>query len=37
MITSHGRTGLKRVFFGSTAAGVLNRIDQPLMVIRKSK
>jgi nucleotide-binding universal stress UspA family protein len=35
MIASHGRTGLKRVFFGSTAAGILNRIDQPLMVLRK--
>jgi nucleotide-binding universal stress UspA family protein len=35
LIASHGRTGLKRVFFGSTAAGILNRIDQPLMVIRR--
>jgi len=34
VIASHGHTGLKRVFFGSTAAGVLNRIEQPLMVIR---
>jgi nucleotide-binding universal stress UspA family protein len=34
IIASHGRTGLKRVFFGSIAAGVLNRIEQPLMVIR---
>jgi nucleotide-binding universal stress UspA family protein len=35
LIASHGRSGLKRVFFGSVAAGVLNRIEQPLMVIRK--
>ena len=35
LIASHGRTGLQRVFFGSAAAGVLNRIEQPLMVIRK--
>lgn len=34
LIASHGRTGLMRVFFGSVAAGVLNRIEQPLMVIR---
>ncbi len=35
MIASHGHTGLKQVFFGGTAAGILNRINQPLMVIRK--
>lgn len=34
IIASHGRSGLGRVFFGSVAAGVLNRIEQPLMVIR---
>ena len=34
VIASHGHTGLKRVFFGSTASGVLNRIEQPLLVIR---
>jgi nucleotide-binding universal stress UspA family protein len=33
---SHGRSGLERVFFGSVAAGVLNRIEQPLMVIRSA-
>lgn len=34
IIASHGRTGLGRVFFGSVASGVLNRIEKPLMVIR---
>lgn len=33
-IASHGRTGLSRLFYGSVAAGVLNRIDRPLLVIR---
>ncbi len=33
-IASHGRSGLSRVFYGSTAAGVLNHIQQPLLVIR---
>jgi nucleotide-binding universal stress UspA family protein len=36
IIASHGRSGLGRVFFGSVAAGVLNRIEQPLMVIRSA-
>jgi len=36
VIASHGRSGLGRVFFGSVAAGVLNRIEQPLMVIRSA-
>lgn len=31
---SHGRTGLARVFYGSVAAGVLHRIDRPLLLIR---
>jgi nucleotide-binding universal stress UspA family protein len=35
LIASHGLSGLQRVFFGSVAAGVLNRIEQPLMVIRR--
>ena len=34
VIASHGRSGLERVFFGSVASGVLNRIEKPLMVIR---
>jgi nucleotide-binding universal stress UspA family protein len=36
IIASHGRSGLGRVFFGSVASGVLNRIERPLMVIRSS-
>jgi len=36
IIASHGRSGLGRFFFGSVAAGVLNRIEKPLMVIRSS-
>lgn len=33
-MTSHGRTGLARAFYGSVAAGVLQRIDRPLLLIR---
>lgn len=33
-MASHGRTGLSRVFYGSVAAGVLNRVDRPLLLIR---
>jgi len=33
-MASHGRSGLARVFYGSVAAGVLNRIDRPLLLIR---
>jgi nucleotide-binding universal stress UspA family protein len=33
-MTSHGRTGLSRVFYGSIAAGVIHRVDRPLLVIR---
>ena len=33
-IASHGRTGLTQVFYGSVAAGVLHRIDRPLLLIR---
>jgi nucleotide-binding universal stress UspA family protein len=33
-LTSHGRTGLARVFYGSVAAGVLHRVDRPLLLIR---
>jgi nucleotide-binding universal stress UspA family protein len=28
------RTGLGRVFYGSVAAGLLHRIDRPVLVIR---
>lgn len=33
-MASHGRSGLARVFYGSVAAGVLHRIDRPLLLIR---
>lgn len=33
-MASHGKTGLARVFYGSVASGILNRIDRPLFVIR---
>ncbi|GAB4409608.1 MAG: universal stress protein [Anaerolineae bacterium] len=33
-MASHGRTGLARVFYGSVAAGVLHRIDRPLLLVR---
>jgi nucleotide-binding universal stress UspA family protein len=31
---SHGRNGLSSVFYGRVAAGVLHRIDRPLLLIR---
>lgn len=33
-LASHGRTGLSQVFYGSTAAGVLNQANRPLLLIR---
>lgn len=33
-MASHGRTGLGRVFYGSVTAGVLQRIDRPLLLVR---
>lgn len=33
-IASHGRTSLPRVFYGSVAAGILQRVDRPLLLIR---
>lgn len=33
-MASHGRGGLSRVFYGSVAAGVLQRIDRPLLLVR---
>lgn len=33
-MASHGRTGLAQVFYGSVAAGVLHRVDRPLLLIR---
>lgn len=33
-MASHGRSGLPRVFYGSVAAGVLHRVDRPLLLVR---
>ncbi len=33
-MASHGRSGLARVYYGSVAAGVLHRIDRPLLLVR---
>lgn len=33
-MASHGRTGLGQVLYGSVAAGVLHRVDRPLLLIR---
>jgi nucleotide-binding universal stress UspA family protein len=33
-MASHGRGGLGRVVYGSVAAGVLERLDRPLLLIR---
>jgi nucleotide-binding universal stress UspA family protein len=33
-MSSHGNSGLSRVFYGSVAAGVLYQVDRPLMLIR---
>jgi nucleotide-binding universal stress UspA family protein len=33
-MSSHGRTGLARVFYGSVAAGVLCQANRPLLLIR---
>jgi nucleotide-binding universal stress UspA family protein len=36
-MSSHGRTGLPRVFYGSVAAGILHQVDRPLLLIRTEK
>ena len=33
-LASHGWSGLSRVFYGSVAAGVLHRVDRPLLLVR---
>lgn len=33
-MASHGRTGLPQVFYGSVAAGILHRVDRPLLLVR---
>ena len=36
VLVSHGRSGLSRVFYGSVAAGILQRADRPLLLIRSA-
>jgi nucleotide-binding universal stress UspA family protein len=36
-MASHGRTGLERVFYGSVAAGVLQSVDRPLLLVRSRR
>jgi nucleotide-binding universal stress UspA family protein len=33
-LASHGLTGLAQVFYGSVAAGILQRVDRPLLLVR---
>jgi nucleotide-binding universal stress UspA family protein len=33
-LASHGRTGLAHVFYGSVAAGLLQRVNRPLLLVR---
>lgn len=33
-MASHGRSGIEQAFYGSVTAGVLQRIDRPLLLIR---
>ena len=34
VMASHGLSGLPRTFYGSVTAGVLQKIDRPLLIIR---
>ncbi len=34
LMASHGLSGLDRTFYGSVTAGVLQKIDRPLLIIR---
>ncbi len=36
-MASHGRGGLTDVYYGSVAAGILQRIDRPLLIVRGRK
>lgn len=36
-LTSHGKGGLSRVFYGSVSAGILQRIDRPLLIVRSRR
>jgi nucleotide-binding universal stress UspA family protein len=33
-VASHGRSGLSRVFYGSVAAGIMQKVDRPILIIR---
>jgi nucleotide-binding universal stress UspA family protein len=33
-MASHGRSGMSQVFYGSVAAGVLHRVERPLLLVR---
>jgi nucleotide-binding universal stress UspA family protein len=33
-LASHGHSGLAQVFYGSVAAGILQRVDRPLLLVR---
>jgi len=33
-MTSQGKTGLSRVFYGSVTAGIIHQVDRPLLLIR---
>jgi nucleotide-binding universal stress UspA family protein len=33
-MASHGSSGLEGVYYGSVAAGVLQRVDRPLLIVR---
>lgn len=33
-LASHGRTGLARIFYGSVAAGLIQSVDRPILLIR---
>jgi nucleotide-binding universal stress UspA family protein len=33
-LASHGRSGLSQVFYGSVAAGLLQRVSRPLLLVR---
>ncbi|UYN89836.1 MAG: universal stress protein [Anaerolineales bacterium] len=34
VIASHGRSNLKRVFYGSVCSAILQKVDRPLLVVR---
>lgn len=33
-MASHGRGGMTEIYYGSAAAGVLQRVDRPLLIVR---